>query len=675
MFTWSFFVIFGKNKLKKILFIVILLMLFMLPSCSKHKEQSFIKLSSSKYKQFTPNQKLHYLDSLSTLSHSLPNDSLTRSALLHLSSEYYFLNRSQQSYDLSKNAFQLAKKVKDSSVMAKSLYYMGDSYEITHKDSAYFYYQEAEKLYRLLDDTKMTGRMLFNKAYVLFYEGNYLESEIQVAKALQLLKNSDDQEMLFTCYNLLASNFERMEEYDEGLHYYLMAQKNLSNLKKYDSKKNNFDVSLSVNIANIYEKQHQFLKAKKELELVITPDLKNKWPNEYATVIGNLGYVLMKLGDFKKSKTLLLESLSISEKSGIASTKIYKLSNLGEYFAVVGDTAKSIYYLKQSLQLAEQFKQSDNSKLALELLSKIDFKNSLKYNKRYIALSDSLAKVQRKSRNKYARIAYETSTVEENNKVLTERNLYLLLGILLLSFVLVIWFWYARQKEFNYRQKLQDAELELFELMQSYQTDLTVAKEKEQNRIAKELHDTIMNRLYGIRLQLGLHNSSDKKESKEKIDCYIDELQILEKDIRAVVHDLHTDEIATQFDYLFLLSKCIKEIQEVGLTNCNFESDPMIDWGAISSLVKITIYRIVQEAMSNMHKYANASQCYVQLYKETPSKLILRITDNGSGFDSTSLYQGIGLKNMKERATQARAEFVIESVLQQGTTIKCSFTV
>ena len=670
-----FFFIFGKNKLKKTLFIFILLLLFMLPSCSKHKVQSFIVVSSSKYKQFSPNQKIHYLDSLSILSHSLSNDSLTRSALLDLSSEYYFLNRSQQSYNLSKNAFQLAKEVKDSSVMAKSLYYMGDSYEITHKDSAYFYYQQAEKLYRLLGDTKMSGRMLFNKAYVLFYEGNYLESEIQVSKALQLLKNSDDQEMLFTCYNLLASNFERMEEYDEGLHYYLKAKKVLSNMKKYDSRGNNFDVSLSVNIANIYEKQHQYLKAKKELELLVTPNLKNRWPNEYATVIGNLGYVIMKLGDLKKSKALLLESLLISEKSGIASSKIYKLSNLGEYFAVVGDTAKSIHYLKRSLLLAEKFKQLDNSKLNLELLSKIDLKNSLKYNKRYIVLTDSLAKVQRKSRNKYARIAYETSTLEDKNKVLSERNLYLLFGILLLSFVFIIWFWSSRQKEFNYRQKLQDAELELFELMKSYQTDLTVAKEKEQNRIAKELHDTILNRLYGIRLQLGLHNASDKKESKEKIDSYIDELQILEKDIRAVVHDLHTDEISTQFDYLFLLSKCIKEIEEISLTNCNFESDPMIDWSAISSLVKITIYRIIQEAISNMHKYANASECHVKLYLEIPSKLVLSIEDNGSGFYSDSLYQGIGLKSMKERATQARAEFVITSVLQQGTTIKCFFTV
>lgn len=650
----------------------------MLPSCSKHKSDSIIVVQSSKYKQLDSNQKIYYLDSLTILSHSLPNDSLTRSILFDLSSEYYFLNQSKQSFKVSKEIFQLAAEAKDSSAMAKALYYMGDSYEVTQKDSAYFYYQQAEKLYRLLGNTNRIGRMLFNKAYVLFYEGNYVESEIQVSKALQFLKNSDDQEMIFTCYNLLAANFEKIEEYDEALHYYLKAQQVLFDLKNNNQdygSRNNYEVMVSVNIANVYEKQLQFSKAKNKLESLITLDLKNKWPNEYATLIGNLGYITMKLGDFKKSKALLLESLSISEKCGVASSKIYKLSSLGEYFAVVGDTVTSINYFKQSLQLAEQLKQSDNSKLALKLLSKIDSKNSLKYTTRYITLSDSLAKVQRKSRNKYARIAYETSTLEDNNKVLSKRNLYLLLGILLLSFVFVIWFWRGRQKEFNYRQKLQDAELELFELMKSYQTDLTVAKEKEQNRIAKELHDTIMNRLYGIRLQLGLLNASDKKESKEKIASYIDELQILEKDIRSVAHDLHTDEISSQFDYLFLLSKCIKEIETIGLARCNFESDPSIDWSVISSLVKITIYRIIQEALLNMHKYANASECHVKLYLATPSKLVLRIMDNGSGFDGAALYQGIGLKNMKERATQARAEFVIISVLEHGTTIECSFTV
>ncbi|MEX5669768.1 tetratricopeptide repeat protein, partial [Pseudomonas neuropathica] len=71
-----------------------------------------------------------------------------------------------------------------------------------------------------------------NKAYLLFYEGNYLESEIQVSRSLKLIKSSNNKQVIFTCYNLLASNFEKMEEYDEALKYYLLAKQILPDLKK-----------------------------------------------------------------------------------------------------------------------------------------------------------------------------------------------------------------------------------------------------------------------------------------------------------------------------------------------------------------------------------------------------------------------------------------------------------
>ncbi|MCO1498213.1 tetratricopeptide repeat protein, partial [Limosilactobacillus reuteri] len=85
---------------------------------------------------------------------------------------------------------------------------------------AYFYYRKAEKIYEILENREMMSKMYYNKAYLLFYEGNYLESEIQVSRSLKLIKSSNNKQVIFTCYNLLASNFEKMEEYDEALKYY-----------------------------------------------------------------------------------------------------------------------------------------------------------------------------------------------------------------------------------------------------------------------------------------------------------------------------------------------------------------------------------------------------------------------------------------------------------------------
>ena len=647
-------------------------------SCTKNKTSDFLFTQSQKYNQFNSEQKEEYLDSLELISKSLSNDSLTRRLLFDLAGEYYFLNRLQKSLNLSNKVFQLSSEVKDSMSIAKSLYYIGDCYELTQKDSAYFYYQKSEKLYRLLGDKEKIGRILFNKAYLMFYDGNYLESEIFVSKALQLLKKSDDSKLIFTCYNLIGTNFEKLEEYKESLKYYILAKVLLNNLMQnnYDfDQKNNYKISLAVNIANVYEKQFQYSKAANELESVLTKGLKEKWPKDYATVIGNLGYIKTKLGNLKEGETLMKEALVLSRKSGIESSIVYKLHNLGKYYVDSNDTLQAIRYLKESLQLAEKLKSTDDVKINLQLLSTIDKANTSNYDKRYITVSDSLTKVQRKNRNKYARIEYETAVVEDANKELSSKNLYLIFGVVILVAALGVRYVIGQRKEIAYRKQLQAAELELFDLMRSSQVALNSAREEEQNRISRELHDNVMNKLYGTRLQLGMLNSPTIPDVEVKRLEQIDVLQTIEQDIRAISHDLHMDVVASHFDYPVLLKQCVQQLSATTQTNLHLDCGAGIDWESVSGLVKITLYRVVQEALSNVVKYAAATDCHITIGQPDASTILLTVRDTGKGFYFATASSGIGLKNMRDRARLVKADFRIESVIGQGTRIECMFVV
>jgi signal transduction histidine kinase len=678
MFTWSFFLFLNKNILKKLGLFFIYLILFVVISCSRNKTTKFPNFHTQKYTQFNSEQKEKYLDSLESISRSLPNDTLSRRFLFNLSSEYYYLNLFQKSLKVSNRIFNLSLAVNDSAAMAKSLDYIGDSYNTTIKDSAYFYYHNAQKLYRLLNDNEKTARMLFNIGYLLFYEGNYLESEIQVFKALKFLKNIDNDELLFTCYNLIASDFEKLEEYNEALQYYLLAQDVLNGLENDENDfdiNNNYKVSLSVNIASVNEKQFQYAKAEKELESILTKDLKEKWPKDYATVIGNLGYVKTKLGNLKEGEALMKEALSLSRKSGVESSIVYKLHNLGKYYADTKDTLQAIRYSKESLQLAEKLKSSDDIRINLQLLSKIDKANTSYYDQRYISVSDSLTKVQRKNRNKYARIEYETAVVEDANKELSNKNLYLIVGIVVLGSAFVVRLIIGQRKEIVYQKQLQVAEQELFDLMQTSQIVLNEAKKEEQNRISRELHDNVMNRLYGTRLQLGMLNSIKNLEAEEKRLEHINSLQAIEHDIRAISHDLHTDDVASHFDFAVLLAQCVQQASSTSTTSLHFEGTPEIDWESISGLVKISIYRIVQEALSNVVKYAAAMECSVTISQPDSATLLLTIVDNGKGFDAAVIPKGIGLSNMKTRARLVKADLHIESAPGKGTRIECRFVV
>lgn len=645
------------------------------------KKQEIININSSLfqneiYKKSSSFQKIKYLDSLVINSTKNKNDSLYRKFLFDLSDEYYYNNENNKSYAISQRVLKLSLNAKDTVSITKAYSYIGDYHQISHKDSAYYYYQKAEKLNRLLNRNYHIGKMLFKKAYILFFEGNYIESEAQVANALLYLKNENDAEMIYAAYSLLGLNFEKLEEYEEALKYQLLAKNVINNINGSNSnieKKYLYNIESSINIANIYEKKLQYDKSISLLTSILDSKLKKNRIKTYALIIGNLGYSKMKRGELNGVKDLFYEALEISKSKDSEASVAYKLLNIGEYYAIVKDTTSSIKYLNQSLQLAQKLKMGDEIKKSLQLLSQVDYKNATFYDKKYIAISDSLTKAQRINRNKYARIEYETSVVEDENKLLSTKNTYILIASIVLILLLVSFIIYryikSQKREIEFRKAQQKAEEEIFDLLKEYQLKLSIAKELEQNRISKELHDSVMNKLYGARMQLGLLNEYNEEEIKEKRLVYVDLLQEIEQEIRTISHDLHTEINETQFDYTNLLSNLIHLQNEIGFTKFSIEIKPEITWDSIDSLIKITVFRIVQESLLNISKHANASTCHVSILLDD-DHLVLEIKDDGIGFDLNATKQGIGLQNIQERAKTISAILEINSKPNKGTTIR-----
>ena len=652
---------------------------FLLIISCKQEDVSSLKsnlFQKEGYKKRKKELKIQYLDSLERITNQISNDSILRSFLFDLSAEYYYQNNNKKSAAVCKKILRLSSIAKDTFSIAKSYSYIGDTYEVSKKDSAYYYYQKSEKLYRILNNKQQTGKMLFKKAYILFFEGNYTESEAQVSKALFYLKNGKDAEILFTSYSLMGLNFEKLEEYQDALKYHLHAKSILKYINGNNSdleKKYLYSVTSSINLSNTYEKNLQYDKSILELESILTSQLKEKLIKGYVNALGNLGYSKMKRGITKGTDNYFKEALTLSKENDLKDNIVYQLKNLGEYYSIIKDSARSTSYLKQSLQLAEKLKMGEEIKKSLQLLSQIDKYNAAIYDKRYIVISDSLAKAQRINRNKYARIEYETSVVEDENKVLSAKNTYILIGALLLIFALVLVIVYryikSQKREIEFTKAQQKAEEEIFDLLKEYQLKLRIVKELEQNRISKELHDSVMNKLYGARMQLGILNDSDVKEIKEKRLIYVDLLQEIEQEIRTISHDLQSEIIDNQFDYIPLLSNLIQLQNEIGTTLFSFEVDPNIDWDAIDSLVKITIFRIIQESLLNVTKHAKATLCTVSVSLEA-NHLILLIKDDGVGFDVNATKQGIGLNNIQERVKTIKAALEISSISNKGTTIK-----
>jgi signal transduction histidine kinase len=102
-----------------------------------------------------------------------------------------------------------------------------------------------------------------------------------------------------------------------------------------------------------------------------------------------------------------------------------------------------------------------------------------------------------------------------------------------------------------------------------------------------------------------------------------------------------------------------------------FEVDDAIP--ALPDIYNITLYRVLQEALSNIVKHANASHVWVDLSREDDN-FILTVQDNGLGFEQEKMQSnGMGLSNMQERVTIAGGLFSIQSNQRRGTILTAQF--
>lgn len=100
----------------------------------------------------------------------------------------------------------------------------------------------------------------------------------------------------------------------------------------------------------------------------------------------------------------------------------------------------------------------------------------------------------------------------------------------------------------------------------------------------------------------------------------------------------------------------------------------MISWDEIEDETKFNIYRILQEALHNINKYAQAKNVRIN-FNIQDNMLILMVTDDGVGFDKKNIKKGIGITNMNSRAERLGGGFCIESLKGQGTVLTTSIPV
>ncbi len=210
----------------------------------------------------------------------------------------------------------------------------------------------------------------------------------------------------------------------------------------------------------------------------------------------------------------------------------------------------------------------------------------------------------------------------------------------------------------------------VFHERQSLESKRSIVME-ERERIGMDLHDGIIQSLYGVGLSLQnamLQMDNDELEGKQHIDDALDSINESIRDIRAYILDLRPRQLRNQDLYLGIES-LIREFRANTLVDVELEKD-IKHIEHISDESAEILFHVCQEALGNIAKHAKATKVNVRLW-ETSQRVMLKVNDDGVGFDLAKINQrlGHGLSNMSTRVETVGGGIEIISIRHQGTTV------
>jgi signal transduction histidine kinase len=197
---------------------------------------------------------------------------------------------------------------------------------------------------------------------------------------------------------------------------------------------------------------------------------------------------------------------------------------------------------------------------------------------------------------------------------------------------------------------------------------LLLAQEEERRRLARELHDSVSQALYGI--SLGAHTARtaldrDPSQLAEPLDYVLTLAEAALAEMRALIFELRPESLETE-GLVLALTKQAAAIQARHniVVSTDLSSEP-----ELPVRVKQELYRIAQEALHNTVKHAHANKIDLRL-EQTSEGVILEVRDDGVGFDTTASFPGhLGLHSMRERVENLSGTYEIESAPGTGTRI------
>lgn len=213
--------------------------------------------------------------------------------------------------------------------------------------------------------------------------------------------------------------------------------------------------------------------------------------------------------------------------------------------------------------------------------------------------------------------------------------------------------------------------LNVSERLRNLSAHLQTVQEEERISIAREIHDELGQQLTGIKLDAAWLQNKTKnyqQEELDRMDRLIKNINETIKKVRKIATDLRPGVLDDLGLEAAIEWQSLQFEEQTGIS-CILETSTIAD--NYEKTVNTAVYRIFQEALTNVTRHANASEVQIKL-SEKNSILVLEVLDNGKGFVETEKNKltSLGITGMKERALMINGLFSIKKRKEGGTKVK-----
>jgi two-component system NarL family sensor kinase len=360
----------------------------------------------------------------------------------------------------------------------------------------------------------------------------------------------------------------------------------------------------------------------------------------------------------KYDKALVVASYLLKQKDMLflSEDRLLVYGDLAETYAGMGNMAQAYKWMKRVGQMSDSISESKIKKDVHEL--------EIKYKK-----AEDLREIGTlKATNEKAALSVK------NNRLIAWLLGSIAIFLLVITFFGLLYFRnnkkLTRQKEINYRQQLKELEQEQ---QLTVSNAMLEGEERERQRVGRDLHDGLGGTLAGIKINLSdvVANTSATGKDTE-LGKIIAQLDSSVNDLRSIARNLMPETLLK-----FGLETALKDLCETFNNSGLKITLQLLDiQESMEVSVKINIYRIIQEILSNTVRHSGASQLLLQC-SQNESVFLITAEDNGRGFDSSTAdnTKGIGLSNIRNRVALLHGKMDLNTAVNEGTSINIELKV